>query len=147
MIKKGFLTRDIVITGLIFTSIIALFVLMITSLATNYNQTSLVNDNVLDKYDKLNTLTEDIDISRVQVQSDEGISFIGVADTIFSATFTVIRMVFATLDMYGTISANFVSDFTFLDAGVIKILFILALTIITTILIFLWVSSISRGPL
>ena len=145
--KKGFLTRDLVITGLLFTGIIAIIVISITSIADNYDNTEIISEEFSNNYDKLTDIANNVNISRSATSSGSGLSFIGTFDVIFSATFTVISMVFATLDLYGTIAANFVSDFTFLDASIIKLLFIIGLSILTTIIVFIWISSITKGKL
>jgi len=147
MNKKGFLTRDLVITGLLFTGIIAILVLSITGIADNYGNTDIINDEFSDNYDKLTDIADNVEISRSSTSSSSGLSFIGTFDVIFSATFTVISMVFATLDLYGTIASNFVSDFTFLDASIIKLLFVIGLGILTTFVVFIWISSITKGKL
>lgn len=143
--KKGVLTRDLVIAGLLFTGIVALFVLAIAGVADNYDNTEIINENFANNYDKLSEIANDVNLTRGASQSSEGLSFIGTFDVIFSSTFTVIKMVFATLDLIGDMAANFVSDYTFLDASVIKILFIMALAILTTVLVFVWISSVSRS--
>ena len=147
MNKKGFLTRDIIITGLLFTGIVSLFVIAIGGVADNYDNTEIINDQFSENYDKLSEIAGNVDIARNSTQKGEGITFLGTFDVVFSATFTVIKMVFNTLDLYGDISANFISDFTFLDAGVVKVLFLVGLAIITTILVFVWISAISRGKI
>jgi len=55
-------------------------------------------------------------------------------------------MVFSTLDLFGGMSDNFADDFG-LDSGVVALAFIVALAILTAIIVFLWISSISRGKL
>jgi len=147
MIKKGFLTRDIVITGLLFTGIVALFVIAIGAIADNYNNTEIINEQFSGNYDKLTDIADNVEIMRGSSQSSQGLSFLETFDVVFSSTFTVIRMVFATLDLFGSMAANFIADFTFLDAQVVKILFIVGLSIITVILVFVWISSISRGKI
>ena len=145
--RKGFLTRDIVISGLLFTGIIAIFVLMIAGVADNYNNTEIINEDISNNYDKLSTLTGNLSQSLDEVQSGDGLKFTGTFEIVFSATFTVIKMIFGTISLYGTIVANFVSDFTFLDSSVIKVLLTLGMAILTTIVMFIWISSITRGKL
>ena len=49
------------------------------------------------------------------------------------------------LDIFGTMSASVISDYTFLDAGVIKILMGVLLAGLLTSIIFIWISSVTRG--
>ena len=62
----------------------------------------------------------------------------------FQSTFTVIQMVFQTLNLFGDMSSNFAEDFG-VDPSVVRITFLIALSILTTIIVFVWISSISRG--
>ena len=55
-------------------------------------------------------------------------------------------MVFSTLDLFGDMSGSFAEDFGF-DPSVTAIGFIIALSILTTIIVFIWISSISRGKI
>ena len=147
MNKKGFLTRDIVITGILFTGLVALFVLAIAGVANNYNDTNIINEEFSDKYDKLTEVTNQVELGRSSTQSGQGLSFLGTFDVVFSSTFTVVSTVFATFALYGSMTSNFIADFTFLDASVISTLFIIGMSIITTIIVFIWISSISRGKI
>jgi hypothetical protein len=144
--KKAFLTRDFVIAGILFSGLIALWVLAIAGISDQYDSTTLVNEDFADNYDKLEETAEKIEVSRATSATGGGLSFIGTFDVAFQSTFTVIQMVFSTLDLFGEVTGNFAEDFGF-DPTVTKILFLVALAILTTILVFVWISSISRGKI
>ena len=145
--KKGVLARDIVIAMLLFTGVIAIFVLSINSISNIYDNDNIMDDDFAEHYDKLSEISDDVNIARDSSQSGEGLTFIGTYDVIFSSTFTVIKMVFSSIGLLGEITGNFVADYTFLDAGIVKLFFIIALAILTTILVFVWISSITKGRL
>jgi len=142
--KKPFLTRNFVIAGLLFSGVIALYVLAIAGIQQEYDTDILTNPDFADNYNKLTEQTEKIETAREASAAGEGLSFIGTFDVAFQSTFTVIQMVFQTLDLFGGITANFAEDFG-LDPTITRITFLVALAILTTLIVFTWISSISRG--
>ena len=53
-------------------------------------------------------------------------------------------MVFQTLGLFGDITENFAEDFG-VNPAVTRITFLIGLAILTTLIVFTWISSISRG--
>lgn len=146
MHKKSFLTRNFVIAGVLFSGIVALYVLMIAGISNEYDSTLLTNEEFSENYDKLVEQTERIETARATAAAGEGLSFIGTFDVAFQSTFTVIQMVFQTLNLFGDITGNFAEDFG-LDPTVTKIAFLIGLAILTTLIVWTWISSISRGKI
>lgn len=144
--KKSFLTRDFVIAGLLFSGLVALWVLAIAGIQSEYDSDLLTNEDFADKYDKLTKQTEKIETARSAASAGEGLSFIGTFDVAFQSTFTVIQMVFSTLNLFGDMTGSFAEDFGF-DPTVTKVVFLIGLSILTTIIVFIWISSISRGKI
>ncbi len=142
--KKAFLTRDFVIAGILFSGIVALFVLMVAGISDEYDSTLLVNEDFAANYDTLVEQTNRIEIARDTAAAGDGLSFLGTFDVAFQSTFTVIQMVFQTLNLFGDMSGSFAEDFG-VDPSVVRITFLIALSILTTIIVFVWISSISRG--
>ncbi len=144
--KKSFLTRNFVIAGILFSGIVALYVLMVAGISNEYDSTLLTNEEFGENYDKLIEQTERIETAREAASAGEGLSFIGTFDVAFQSTFTVIQMVFQTLDIFGDITENFAEDFG-VDPTVTRILFTIGLAILTTLIVWTWISSISRGKI
>ena len=144
--KKSFLTRNFVIAGVLFSGIVALYVLAIAGISDEYDSTLLTNEEFSENYDKLIEQTERIETARATAAAGEGLSFIGTFDVAFQSTFTVIQMVFQTLNLFGDITGSFAEDFG-LDPTVTKITFLIALAILTTLIVWTWISSISRGKI
>jgi hypothetical protein len=143
--SKGFLLRDIIVSALFGMGVIALFVIVIGSMATNYNRSDLVSPSFSANYNKLNSLLTDLETSRVAVTSPQGLSFIGTFNVAFNSIFTVFKLVLNSIDMFGSMAASVVSDYSFLDAGVIKILMGILLAGLLVITLFVWISSVTRG--
>ncbi len=144
--KKSFLTRTFVIAGILFSGIVALYVLAIAGISDEYDSTLLTNEAFAENYDKLTEQTNRIETARSAAAAGEGLSFIGTFDVAFQSTFTVIQMVFQTLDLFGGITDSFAEDFG-VDPTVTRITFLIAYAILTTLIVWTWISSISRGKI
>ena len=145
--KKGFLLRDVVITGILFTGIMALFVLMIGSISSNYSKPEIVSPEFSTNYNKLLNLTNQVEISRSETSQGQGFSLIGSFDIAWNSIFTVVSLVFSTLSLYGTMASTMISQFTFIPANVIFIFMQIALSIFTAYIVFTWMSSVLRGKI
>ncbi len=143
--KKGWLIRDFVFASLLFTGIVAMFVLFIAGMSVEYNQPNLVSSSFSSNYDKLGEISDKVEIMRETAAAGKGLSLIGLFDIAFSAAFTVIALIWSTLALAGSLPAKIIVDFTFVDSLVAANLFVLGLAIITTTIVFVWISSIQRG--
>lgn len=145
--KKGWITRDFVIAGLLFSGIVGFFVMFIAGMSAEYNQPDLVSSSFSANYDKLSDISDKVETMRSTTSGGEGLSLIGAFDIAFSATFTVIQLVFSTLALAGTLPTKIIVDFTFIDSTVAANFFVIGLAILTTTIIFVWISSVSRGKI
>lgn len=146
MNKKGYITRDFVIAGIFLMGIIALMVLMVQGIAINYNNTDLIDEGFVSTYDKLGSVTEPVETLLAETTSGSGLSFKGAFDVAFGAAFVGIQLIFGILSLFSSVFVNVLSDFG-VPSQIGSILFIVAFSIITTTLIFVWLSSISRGKI
>lgn len=145
--KKGWITRDFVLAGLLFTGVMALFVLFIGGFVSEYNRPDLISDSFNANYNKLNDITDNIETMRSATSAGEGLTFRGTFDVVFASTFTVIQLVFSTLALVGTLPAQLIVDFTFIDSLVVATLLTIGLAVLTAGIVFVWVSSISRSKI
>jgi len=146
--KRGFLIRDVVLSALIFFGIIALFLFLVNSVATNYSRPDMISSKFSDNYNKLYVLTggdSGIETTRSSVGQAGGLQLLGNFDIAFSSTWTAFNMIWATVDLYASMGSNLISDFTFIDAGVIKIVMYVLVMALTVIIIFSIISSVMRG--
>lgn len=144
MNKKGFLTRDFIMAGVLFSGMIALFVLAIAGIQDEYDSDLLTNEDFAENYDRLTEQTEKIETARSAAAAGEGLSFIGTFDVTFQSTFIVFQMIYSTLDLFGDMTESFAEDFG-LDPTVTRIVFTIALALLTIVIVWGIVSSISRG--
>ena len=144
--KKGFLTRDFVISGIFLMGVVAVMILMVQGVAQNYNRTDLIDPSFEANYEKLGNVTKSVDVILNTTRSGSGLSFRGAFDVTFGAAFTAIQLVFSTLGLMQNVFINFAGDFG-IPSQVANILFIVGFSILTVTLIFVWLSSISRGKI
>lgn len=143
--KKGFLLRDVAISAVLAMGIISLLVIAVGSMAVNYGRPDLVSPSFSNNYDKLDSLLGDLDDTREAVTNTQDLSFLGTFSVSFNSVFTAVKLVLNSLDIFGTMSSSFIADYTFLDAGVIKILLGVLLSAGLIVIIFVLLSSVTRG--
>jgi hypothetical protein len=145
--KKGFLLRDFVIVGILFGVIISLFIIQVASVADNYNNQDIVSANFAQHYNKLQTNLASLDTSYSAVKGTGGLNLIGTFNIAFNSVFTVIIMVWDSVAIYGNMFGSLTSDFLFLDKGVIGLVGGGIVACLVAYLIFVWLSSVSRGKI
>ena len=145
--KKGFLIRDFIIVGIIFGMVIALFVTLVASVANNYDNTAIINPAFAQHYSKLSTNLAQLNMANKAVQGSGGLNLIGTFNVAFSSMFTVIAMVWESVAIYTGMASNIPGDFSFLDSGTILMFLGGVIAILVVYLIFVWLSSITRGKI
>ncbi len=144
--KRGFETKDFVISGILFSAVVAFFVLAITGISVNYpDNPEIISDTFSDNYNTLATQTERINTMRETSLGEEGLGFRGTFDVVFGSFFTVLQLVFSTLSLLGNMWSNFVIDFTFIDSTAVVILFTVGLAVLATILVFRLINAVGRN--
>ena len=146
-LKKGWITRDFVIAGILFSTVVGLFVFFLAGMGAQYDNSDLVSQSFDDNYNKLEDVSEDVGTMFSSISTGQGLSFVGLFDVAFQSTFTVIQLVFSTIVLAGSLPINMIADFTFIDKKIITFTFTSILAILTTIIIFVWISSISRSKI
>lgn len=145
--KKGFLLRDFVIVGIIFGLVIGMFIIMVGSVANNYNNTDIISSSFADHYSKLQTNLDQLNTANKAVQGSGGLNLIGTFNVAFNSVFTVVAMVWDSILIYTGMASNISGDFSFLDQSTVLLFLTSIIAILTTYLIFVWLSSVSRGKL
>lgn len=145
--KKGFLLRDFVVVGLMFGLVVALFIIQVASVANNYNNQDIVTPEFAEHYSRLETNLEKLDTSYSAVKGTGGVNLIGAFNIAFNSVFTVIIMVWDGIMIYTGMASNIAGDFSFLDQSTILVFLTSIIGMLTTYLIFIWLSSVSRGKI
>lgn len=146
MNKKGFNTKDFIISGLLFTGIIIFYVIGIADIQGNYPDASnIISEDFSDNYNKLTEQTSDVNKMRETSLSGEGLTFRGAFDVTFGSFFTIMQLMFSTLDLFSDTYTSLTSDFPFIDSLVLNNFMIIGLTIITVILILNMLNAVGRN--
>jgi len=144
MNKKGWVARDFIIAMLVFSGVLAMFVLMIGSVANDYNNTDIISPEFSDKFDKF---SENVDTGGemwAASSGEGGLSLVGTADLLFFSTFKVISLVFDSVSLAWTQMAEF-GEFFGIPSVISNIFVGLIFSILTVMIVFIIISSIRSG--
>ena len=144
MNKSGqFLARDWVIALVLFSGIMALFVLMVASGADTYDRPDIINEDVEANFANLQNTT-DIASTAFEASSEKGgLSVATSFGLIFNAGFTVISLVFNSV----SISTSWLSSFGELvgiPTAVSTIFFSILISVVMIVLVFVIISTTTR---
>ena len=144
--KKAWVTRDYVVGIMIFSAIIALAFILVQSMSSEYNEPDMVDKNFNSTFDKFSENTENIEEIYSSVNSSEGLTPKGTFDVFFESTFSVITLIFSSLTTIGEQIFGFGSYFE-IPSEVSGIFLLLILMGVIAMVVFIVISSISRGKL
>lgn len=144
--KGEFLARNLIIILILFGLVCGLGYLVIADMAseTNYNVSAMVDEDFQGRYDTLSNVTTDIYDMQNATQSEEGMSVISTYTTMFKSTFSVISIIFGSFNLVRTTMSNFAQDFG-VPSVIANLIFPAILVIFITLIVFVIISSISRG--
>lgn len=145
--KGGWLLRDFVAVGIIFGMVVAMYIIMVAAVANNYNNQEIISEDFANHYSKLSTNLNQLDTSYSAVKGTSGLNLVGTFNVAFNSVFTVVAMVWDGVMIYTGMASNISSDFSFLDQTTMVLFLSGLIAIIVVYLIFIWISSVSRGKL
>ena len=141
------LARDFVIILALFGGIVGIGALIVVDMAnseTGYNVTNMTDENFQSNYDTLSDTFDDVELMKNATASSEGISVLSTYTTVFKATFNVITLIFRSPILMKNVFNTFTDEFN-IDTDLSNIMFTLILTISLAIIIFVIISSVSKG--
>lgn len=147
MNKRGWLLRDFVVTGIIFGLIVSLYIIQVASVADNYNNQAIISPAFAQHYDQLSDNIANLETSYQSVKSSNGLDLIGTFNVAFNSVFTVVNMMWDSLLIYTGMASNISGDFNVFDSTTVLIFLTSIIAMITVYLIFIWLSSVTRGKL
>jgi len=142
--KKGWVARDFIIAMLVFSGVLAIYVLMVGSIANDYDNTDIINTEFSEKFDKFSEDTDRAGEMWEAATSEDGLSLVGTADLLFFSTFRVISLVFSSVVAAGQQMAGF-GEFFGIPTAISSIFMVLIFTILTVSIVFIIISSIRSG--
>ncbi len=141
--KGGFSAGGWVVGLLVFSAVIALFVLMVADVTTQYDKPELVDEGFSEEFDKFQEQRNSIDTMLAETSTSGGLSFLGAFDVLFSATFTIISLVFTGILGVQSQFVAFGTQFN-IPSAVSNVFFGLGISFIIATLVFTVINSISR---
>lgn len=139
--KKGFSAMDYVVAALIFSGIIALLVVAVGSMASEYENTNVVNEKFAERFDKFENDTFRSEQMWNATTGEGGLSLVGSVEILFFSTFRVIALVFSSVVEAGSQLFG-MGEFFGIPTAVSAIFFTLIFAILTTIIIFKILNSV-----
>lgn len=103
-------TKEYVFGIVLFSAVIALFYLAVGDMATSYDRTDLVDESFSENYNQLDENADMIEDMRNKSRSSSGLSIIGTAEILISSTFSIIELVFGSLDTFAAQVGNIGDD-------------------------------------
>ena len=142
--KKAWVARDFIIAMLIFSGVIALYVVMVGSIANDYDNPNVIDPEFSAQFDQFSEDTERAGEMWNATTSEGGLSLVGTADLLFFSTFRVISLVFSSVVAAGQQLASFGSFFG-IPTEITAIFMVLVFSILTVSIIFIIISSVRSG--
>jgi len=142
--KRAWVARDFIIAMLIFSGSIALYVLMVGSIANDYDNPNIIDTNFSDKFDQFAEDTDRAGEMWNATTSEGGLSLVGTADLLFFSTFRVISLVFSSVVAAGAQLASF-GTFFGIPSTISYVFMTLLFGILTVSIIFIIISSVRSG--
>ena len=144
--KKGFGAEQFVVTLLIVTGCLSLFVLMVGSAANDYDNTDVIDPAFSEQFDKFSETTDTAGEMYSSLNSEEGLSLVGASELFFTAGFSVISLVFSSITTASTLLFTFPVYFG-MSTSASVIMMTLIFTILTVIIVFAIINSLRGNKL
>ena len=142
--KKAFSTMNFVVAMIIFSGVLALLILAVGSLANEYENPNVVNEEFAEKFDTFQQDQFRADEMWNASASNEGMTLIGSVEILFFSTFRVIQLVFSSVVEAGS-QLFHLGEYFGIPSVVSNIFFILLFSILTVIIIFQILSFVKGG--
>ena len=142
--KKGWVARDIIVGLLLFSAVAGLFFVASTELATDYNETHIIDSSFEESYNQFQNVSGNVNEMISETSSPTGLGLWAAGVGIFNALVGVVYLIWAAPGVIISQAAKFTFDYripTVISSLVIPLLS----TIVFVILIFVIISSINRG--
>ncbi len=142
--KKAFSTMDFVIAMLLFSGTIGLLVLAVGSLANEYENPNIVNEEFSEKFDKFEQDTLRSQEMWNATTGEGGLSLVGSVEILFFSTFRVIQLVFSSVVEAGSQLFS-LGEYFGVPSIVSNIFFVMIFATLTVIIIFKILSFVKGG--
>lgn len=145
MNKKGWSSKDFLLATLIFSAVVALFIIMVSAISEDYNNPEIIDPNFSNSFDKLDENTAQV--KEMWDNTKDGLNFLDASELIFSGTLKVISLLFKSVISAGSQMSNmavFMGDSFGLPVEISRLFFGLLVAGLTVVIIFTVLNSV-RG--
>lgn len=139
--KKAFTMSNYLIGLIVFSAIIGLGFLAVSSIGTSYQRTNIIDQSFLNNYDKFNNNTATINQMLNETSGKKGI--IGTVEIFFDSTFTVISLIFSSLSSVREQVGFIGSDFG-IPTAVSSIVLVLIIMVIVVLIIMTIINAVNK---
>jgi hypothetical protein len=139
----AFTLRDWVISLILFGGMIALGFIMITSHATDYDATHIIDSELQSRYNILTNTTDTANSIYESVSQPGGLTVIGSFNILFSSVFIVLQLVLQTITLPATLIGNMMIDLG-VPTSVAAVVVPMWLAVITLLIVFAMLSINTR---
>lgn len=149
--KKGFSTQNFLIGLILFTSMVSVMTLMFSDLAFQYDNSGIIDNDIVATYGKVNESTQQVADAFRAVDGEAaggvgGLTLIGSFQVLYASTLTVIRIVLGSFPLFTGIVRSFAVDFG-VPTEIAGIIFPMFLAIFTVLVVFAIINSNTRKDL
>lgn len=142
--KQGeMLARDWVTSIVLATGVISLLVLMVGSMVNEYDVDNVTSDEFSEKFNTFENNTAIVQDMFNETSGQGGLSTVGVFDVLFTATFSVLSLVFDSVTLVGTQVFGF-TEFFGVPSEVGFLFFTILMAVLSIAIVFIIISSVSR---
>ena len=142
--KKGqFLPRDWVMSLILFGGVVLLATLMVSSLAVEYDNTGIIDEDIAEDFGDLTASTNIAKAAFDATNKQGALTITGSFSILFQSAFTIISLIFGSL---GIVSSQFTALGTFLGmpSEVSSVIFVILLSLAMVVLVFGIISTTQR---
>ncbi len=139
---------DLLVSLILFTGCLALFVAMIGSAANDYDNTEIIDPAFSDNFDKFSettTISQEM-YETMNKQNGTGLNLVGTSELFFTGGFGVINLLFSSITTAATILFTFPSYFG-LDTTTSIIMMTMVFSILTVMIVFVVINSLRGNKL
>jgi hypothetical protein len=97
MNKKGFTGKDYMLAMLVFSFVVAVFVIMVASLANDYDKNEMLDSEFDAKFNKFQNVTDKADGMLESFTTGKGLSFVEASQLFLTGGFVVINLMLSAL--------------------------------------------------
>ena len=141
--KAEFNAKNFIIILILFAGIIGLGYAVVTDMSDQYDVEDMTDKDFEENYDVMSNISDDVYQMQNASTSREGTQSVSSYDILFTSTFTIIDLVFGSVETVNNLITNFAEDFGIPSVIANKIGMILILIIIVSI-VFIVINSV-RG--